>query len=53
MPRLFEFSDEASWIGAAAEAVTAAIRGALERGQERFDATLSGGTPPASASISG
>lgn len=47
MPRLHEFSDEASWIGAAAEAVAEAIRGALERGQERFDATLSGGTTPA------
>ena len=47
MPRLLAFSDEAAWIGGAVEAVAAAIRGALLRGQRRFDATLSGGTTPA------
>jgi 6-phosphogluconolactonase len=47
MPRLLAFSDEAAWIGAAVDAVAAAIREALERGQVRFDATLSGGTTPA------
>lgn len=49
MSRLLVFSDEAAWIGGAVEVVTAAIRGALGRGQERFDATLSGGTTPAPA----
>jgi len=46
MPRLLKSSDEAAWIGGAVEAVTAAIVGALERGQKRFDASLSGGTTP-------
>jgi 6-phosphogluconolactonase len=47
MPRLLTYSDDAAWIGGAVAAVTAAIIGALERGQERFDAALSGGTTPA------
>jgi 6-phosphogluconolactonase len=47
MPRLLAFSDEAAWIGAAVDAVETAVRQAVERGQERFDATLSGGTTPA------
>lgn len=47
MPRLLKSFDEAAWIGGAVEAVTAAIVGALERGQKRFDASLSGGTTPA------